>query len=93
MRKEYDFSLAKPVSEVPELARHQAATRTGKARVTMYLDEDVLALFRERAQSEGRGYQTMINEALRQALGDESEALTLSALRRVLREELHTRSG
>lgn len=90
MRKEYDFSAAKPVADVPALVRHQAEMRAGKARVTMYLDEDVLAQFRKRAANEGRGYQTLINETLRQALGDESAPLTLSDLRRVLREELHT---
>jgi uncharacterized protein (DUF4415 family) len=33
-------------------------------RITIYLDNDVLQQFRERADSEGRGYQTLINDAL-----------------------------
>lgn len=90
MREEYDFSQAKPVADVPALARHQAERRVGKTRVTMYLDEDLLARFRERAEQEGRGYQTLINEALRQTLGSESAPLTIATLRQVLREELHT---
>ena len=37
----------------------------GKTRITIYLDDDVLETFRERADQAGRGYQTMINDALR----------------------------
>jgi len=38
----------------------------------------------------GRGYQTMMNEALRQYLGKSSKPLDEDTLRRVLREELKT---
>ena len=38
-----------------------------------YIDNRVLQAFRERADAAGRGYQTMINEALREHL-DRSEA-------------------
>ena len=54
----------------------------GKTRLTMYLDMAVVEYFRSR--SGGRGYQTMINEALRQAI--EQESLE-DVLRRVIREE------
>lgn len=89
MREEYDFSGAKRAQDVPALAKLQAEANQGKTRVTMYVDADVLAAFRERAAQEGKGYQTLINAALRAAISPESAPLTLEALRRVLREELH----
>jgi uncharacterized protein (DUF4415 family) len=54
----------------------------GKTRLTMYLDLAVVEYFRSRAG--GRGYQTLINEALKQAI--EQESLE-NILRRVIREE------
>lgn len=54
-----------------------------KTRLTMYLDAAVVEYFRSR--SGGRGYQTLINEALKQAI--ERENLE-DVLRRVLREEV-----
>jgi uncharacterized protein (DUF4415 family) len=54
----------------------------GKTRLTMYLDTAVVEYFRSRAG--GRGYQTLINETLRQAI--EQENLE-DVLRRVIREE------
>lgn len=54
----------------------------GKTRLTMYLDMAVVEYFRSRAG--GRGYQTLINETLKQAI--EQENLE-DVLRRVIREE------
>ena len=88
MREEYDFSGAKRASEMPHLVRLQAEAAKGKTRITIYLDDDVLDAFRERAEAGGHGYQTLINEALRSAIRPESAPLTVDALRRILREEL-----
>ena len=79
VRKEYDFSGARQGAIVKQ---------TGKTRITIYLDDDVLQAFRERAESAGRGYQTMINDALREQLGKASTPLDARTLRRILREEL-----
>lgn len=81
MRKHYDFSQGK---------RGAVVASPSKTRITIMLDNDVLAYFRERAESRGTGYQTMINAALRSAVeqakgGD--EPLTVARLREVLREE------
>jgi uncharacterized protein (DUF4415 family) len=91
MRKEYDFTGAKRAKDVPHLAKLQAEAARGKARITILIDEDVLAAFRERAEREGKGYQTLINTALRAAIAPEAAPVTLEALRRVLREELGPR--
>jgi len=80
MRKEYDFSNAKrgPVVPVP----------TGKTRITIRLDDDILAWFRQRVHAAGGGsYQTLINQALRRVLDQGSEPLE-AVMRRVVREEM-----
>jgi hypothetical protein len=50
------------------------------------LDNFVIEAFRELAEVEGIGYQTLINRTLRQALTDEH--ITEESLRRVIREEM-----
>ncbi len=87
MRDEYDFSTARRAQDVPHLARLQAEAK-GKSRITIMLDNDVLAAFRSRAEVEGIGYQTLINQTLRQTIG--SRPVDEEILRRVLREELST---
>lgn len=54
----------------------------GKRRLTMYLDAAVIEYFKAKAGE--RGYQTLINEALKRAVERESLEATL---RRVIREE------
>ena len=88
MRKEYDFSNAKRASEVPHLAKLQSEMK-GKTRVTMWVDNDVLAAFRARAAQQGKGYQTLMNDALRTHSHDEAVPVTVEALRRMLRETIH----
>ena len=83
MRKEYDFSDAKtgPVEPVP----------TGKTRITIRLDDDILDWFRERVHAAGGGnYQSLINQALRDSIRREPLEETL---RRVVREELQAAAG
>jgi uncharacterized protein (DUF4415 family) len=80
-----DFSDAKPVSAVPALATLQAE-QGGKSRVTMRLDNEVLAIFKARAEMTGGNYQTLINQALRDAV----QGLTLAeVVRQTIRQELH----
>jgi len=79
MRKEYDFSKAK---------RGAVVSSRGKTRITIFIDSDILEAFRERAESMGRGYQTMINDALREYLGKSQRPIDAATLRRILRQEL-----
>ena len=76
----------------PTKARRGAAIASpGKTRITIMLDDDVIEQFRARAEKAGTGYQTLINAALRDAIaGAKPKPLTVSTLRRVLREELHS---
>ena len=55
-----------------------------KQKINITVDPDVLAWFK--AQARGRGYQTLINATLREAMRGKTMEETL---RRVIREELH----
>ncbi|GAB4195645.1 MAG: hypothetical protein Fur006_42320 [Coleofasciculaceae cyanobacterium] len=80
MEAEYDFSQGKRGAIEP--------TPPGKTRITIRLDDDVLAWFREQVHLAGGGnYQTLINDALCKYIQQRREPLE-ETLRRVLREEL-----
>ena len=84
MKREYDFSKAKrgPAIPVPK----------GKTRITIRLDEDVIAWFRNQVdQAAGGNYQSLINDALRQFIARSREPLE-DTLRRVVREEIRRTS-
>ena len=84
MRKEYDFSKAKRGVVVP--------VPKGKKRITIRLDDDVIAWFKSRVHEAGGGnYQSLINTALREHMRRTDEPLGRT-LRRVLREELRKAS-
>jgi Arc/MetJ family transcription regulator len=85
MRKEYDFSKGKRGAVIP--------APPGKTRITIRIDDDILAWFRAQVHAAGGGnYQTLINSALRQFMSSRREALE-DTLRRVLREELAVHEG
>ena len=84
MKDEYDFSDAKrgPVVKAP----------SGKTRITIRIDDDVLAWFKDQVNLAGGGnYQTLINQALREFIESKNEPLE-AILRRVIREEMGTRA-
>lgn len=86
MRKEYDFRGARRAKDVAHLVKLQTEM-AGKTRITMRVDNSVLAMFKARAETSGGSYQTMMNEALKQyALG-----LSLAdVIRETIREEIHS---
>ena len=65
----------------------------GKTRITIRIDEDVLDYFLKQADaSEGAvGYQTLMNEALRQHVENKAPRLG-DTLRRIFREEIRAAS-
>ena len=79
MRAEYDFTKAKRGALLPA---------KGKTRITIHIDNAVLAEFRTRAEKAGTGYQTMMNEALKAYLSQTYAPVTEAVLRRVIREEV-----
>ena len=79
MRKEYDFSRAK---------RGPVIKQSGKTRITIYIDDDILQEFRRQADAAGRGYQTTINDVLCEHIEKASQPVDARTLRKILREEL-----
>jgi len=80
MRDEYDFSEARRGPVLP--------VSTGKTRITIRLDDEVVEWFKARVHAAGGGnYQTLINAALRDHIEQQGEPLE-DTLRRVIREEL-----
>ncbi|HEY3172316.1 MAG TPA: BrnA antitoxin family protein [Thermoanaerobaculia bacterium] len=68
MKSEYDFSRAKrgPVIPVP----------SGKTRITIRLDKDLIDWFRSQVEAAGGGnYQTLIKSALREYVREASSQI------------------
>ncbi len=85
MKKEYDFRYGRrgAVLRVP----------SGKTRITIRIDDDILDWFRRQVHKAGGGsYQTLINDALR-SFAESAEGHLEETLRRVLREELRQYRG
>ena len=84
------------IEEIPEVVYDPTCAKRGalnplpptKERITIRLDKDILAWFKQRIHEHGGGnYQTLINEALREYIQGHGTLETV--LRRVIREELH----
>jgi len=81
MKANYDFSKARRGAVVPAAGKKQ--------RITIRLDKDVIEWFKSQVEAAGGGnYQTLLNDALREYIGQREEPLE-KILRRVVREELH----
>ena len=81
MKREYDFSKAERGQVVK--------TSPGKSRITIRLNNAVLASFREQAHAAGgASYQNLINEVLARHVASASLEPLETTLRRVIREEL-----
>lgn len=86
------------LSDIPEVTPEQMRRATlrvggepvakGKVRVNMYLDAAIVEYFKARAG--GRGYQTLINEILKESMHEDRLE---TILRRVIREELEAISS
>jgi uncharacterized protein (DUF4415 family) len=79
MKKEYDFSKGKRRPVIPPV---------GKTRITIYLDDAILKRFKAQSEKTGKGYQTLINDALNAYLGLTEKPLTEEVIRKIVREEL-----
>jgi uncharacterized protein (DUF4415 family) len=88
MKKTYNFAGGKRGRIIPDEPESR-----GKTRITIRIDEDVLDFFLKQADSAGGavGYQTLINDALRQHAENRAPKLE-DTLRRILREELRAAS-
>lgn len=84
MKAAYDFRRGKRGRITPPEPEAR-----GKTRITIRLDEDLVEHFLREADSTGgvKGYQTLINEALRQHVEGKAPKLA-ETLRKIVREEL-----
>jgi hypothetical protein len=67
-------------------------SQVGKTRITIYLDDAILKRFKAQSERTGRGYQTLINNALNSHLGLTERPLTAEIVRKIVREELSGQS-
>ncbi|MEX2170812.1 MAG: BrnA antitoxin family protein [Pirellulales bacterium] len=81
MKKVYDFSKGKRGAVIPT---------TGKTRITIYMDDSIVSRFKAQSKKTGKGYQTLINEALKTHLGLAEQSVTQELVRKIVREELAT---
>ena len=84
MKKEYDFRKGRR----GRIAPREPEPR-GKTRITIRIDDDLLDYFLKAAEGSGGavGYQTLVNQALRQHV--EGRALKFEDTpRRIVREEI-----
>ncbi len=81
MKKVYDFSKGKRGAVIPA---------AGKTRITIYMDDAIVSHFKARSEKTGKGYQTLINEALKAHLGLAEQPVTPELVRKIVREELAT---
>src|SRR5262245_13397484 len=79
MKREYNFSKGKRGAVIPQI---------GKTRITIYLDDGVLERFKAESRRTGKGYQTLINDALNSYLGLMAKPVTEEMVRKIVREEL-----
>jgi uncharacterized protein (DUF4415 family) len=88
MKQQYDFSQGKRGRITPP-----GPEQRGKTRITIRLDEEVVDLFLKEAEASGGkiGYQTLINDALRQHMEGKAAKLE-DTLRRIVREEIRAAS-
>lgn len=87
MREEYDLEQLTVKRRGPLLGAEEAVHRPAKVRVTIALDEDVVAHFKTEAEKPGGlPYQTQINQALRRVvvLPSETEGATARGLQEAL---------
>ena len=83
MKKEYNFAKGK---------RGAIVSQIGKTRITIYLDDGILERFKAQSQRCGKGYQTLINDALNSYLGLTAKPLTEEMVRKIVREELSSQN-
>lgn len=79
MKEKYDFSRGK---------RGAAVSTAGKTRITIYLDTATFERFKAQSGRTGKGYQTLVYEALAQSAGTIERPVTATEVRNIVREEL-----
>jgi uncharacterized protein (DUF4415 family) len=101
MNDEYDFDEATRKllfgteqqgagQQIPGQGRSAAESpaRHVRVKITMNIDGDLVSHFKSRAQKEGRAYQFLINEALRESIeGNRVERVAVEVTQMLLEDE------
>ena len=82
MKKGVDFSRGR---------RGAVVSTRGKTRITIYLDDAIIVRFKAMSEKTGKGYQTLINDALASYGVEETRSPTAAQVRKIIREELGRR--
>jgi uncharacterized protein (DUF4415 family) len=88
MKERYDFSKGKRGRIIPAEPEQR-----GKTHITIRIDDDLVDHFLKEAEASGgtTGYQTLINDALRQYVEGKAPKFE-DTLRRIVREEIRAAS-
>ncbi len=78
IKKEYDFSKGKRGPVIPH---------KNKTRITIWIDTNILEWFKNEAEQEGQGYQTAMNQALRNYTKQDRRPIQ-EVVRETMRKEL-----
>jgi uncharacterized protein (DUF4415 family) len=79
MKKVYDFRKGRRGAVLPA---------KGKTRITIFLDDAIVHHYKTLSEKTGKGYQTLINDALAERIASKEAPLTAAAVRRIVREEI-----
>ena len=82
MKKRVDFSHGR---------RGAVVSTRGKTRITIYLDNMIIERFKALSVQTGKGYQTLMNEALASYGAADQRPVTAAQVRKIVREELLTK--
>lgn len=88
IEKDYEYLETSPealAAGLRRITRPKSLDRIlGKSRITIFLDTDILDHFKKLAENEGTGYQTLINQALRQIVDAERKKVEKEDLKKEL---------
>ena len=91
MKKDFDESILENEEEFkkrfkrierPAFLGKPKGVKESKARITIYLDADIVEHFKAQAENSNTGYQTLINQTLREKInGSQADELLEKLLR------------
>ncbi|MGC2234550.1 MAG: BrnA antitoxin family protein [Pyrinomonadaceae bacterium] len=77
------ISRPKFLDKIPK----NVSPRDCKSRITIYLDADIVLHYKELAESSGAGYQTLINQSLRQIVDGQKQTESLDIKQEILQDK------
>jgi uncharacterized protein (DUF4415 family) len=77
------ISRPKFLDKIPK----NVSLRDCKSRITIYLDADIVSYFKEMAENSPAGYQTLINQVLREIVDGQRQTENLDIKREILQDK------